>query len=293
MPLDGAEVGAEKPNGSAGKVTPKARLRTLEDLDARTRARKRAEEMRQKLIEDAGAENLSHADLMRIDQTVFMSAVIEDMHVRALTDGKIDRASLATLVNTCSRNLDAVTARSDSRKPRTLKLDEGTSRDLARAVLDVLRTADVVDAPAPDAEPAQLAPPLPAAHTDSEGPQEPAPEPPENPTGVYAISETETDTQLSNGARLVGIPDAHGDLTRWQPIDLRGMRHRTFTDRTDATEFAKTLEAIVVQDHSEGPHYTINGAEIDPHEMGGIPHECRESFFQQKRPRVIRSRRQL
>ena len=35
--------------------------------------------MRQKLIEDAGAQNLSHADLMRIDQTVFMSAVIEDI----------------------------------------------------------------------------------------------------------------------------------------------------------------------------------------------------------------------
>ncbi|HML93409.1 hypothetical protein [Methyloceanibacter sp.] len=133
MAADTAGIEAESKPKGGGKL----RLRTFDELDARTRARKRADELRRKLIADAGEENLTQADLMRIDQTVFMSSVIEDMHVRALQeDGKIDRASLATLVNTCSRNLDAVTARTHGRPAKSMNdASKAEMRDLARAIM--------------------------------------------------------------------------------------------------------------------------------------------------------------
>lgn len=144
MALDGAEI-----EGGRGQETPsnkgsKTRLLTLEDLDARTRARKRAEETRQSLIDDLGAGGLSRADLIRIKQCALMDAVIEDMQVRAVKGDGIDRgdrATLATLVNTFSRHLESLSARSTGKAQR--KPDSLDARDIARAILDILQDAEL------------------------------------------------------------------------------------------------------------------------------------------------------
>jgi hypothetical protein len=83
MPSDSNDIEAESLANTQPKGTGKARLKTLEDLDKRTRARKRAEERRQSVIEDLGADSLTKADHIRIGQAVLLDALIEDMSARA------------------------------------------------------------------------------------------------------------------------------------------------------------------------------------------------------------------
>ena len=243
IPPESGSKDAGKLAGSAQKGAGKARLLTFEDMDARTRARRRADEMLKGLIDDLGAEALSRADLMRVRQCVFMDAVIEDMHVRALKDGgKIDRASLATLVNTCSRNLEAVTARSADRKPRPVTLDEACTRDLARTILDIFRQAELAPTDEPTGE--LPAPTAIEPHVSDTG-----------PSGLASAPEREV---FDNGAtiELTEIvparmqPGANGSqreapaIRKWHVFDASGALHGCRVRREDAVALAESLPRV-------------------------------------------------
>ena len=79
MAIDTVQVEAKKATDKAGKI----RLLTLDDLDGRTRARQRAEELREHLISERGGAG--QIDIMRmahIDTWTVMTAIIEDQLTR-------------------------------------------------------------------------------------------------------------------------------------------------------------------------------------------------------------------
>jgi hypothetical protein len=106
MAIDTVQVEAKKATDKAGKI----RLLTLDDLDGRTRARQRAEELREHLISERGGAG--QIDIMRmahIDTWTVMTAIIEDQLTRYMRgDPTVEMTSVATQVNARRREGEVI-----------------------------------------------------------------------------------------------------------------------------------------------------------------------------------------
>ncbi len=96
MSASAAAVDAESRTEGGRKL----RLLTLEDLDGRTRARQRADQLRERLMaERGGADRL---DIMRTTHAstwALLTSMIEDQMARFLLGDPVEPATIATLVN--------------------------------------------------------------------------------------------------------------------------------------------------------------------------------------------------
>jgi hypothetical protein len=87
----------------------KARLLTLENLDRRTHAAKKALELNDRLLaERGGAERLSTLRCSLIATVAALTAMIEDQVTRWLAGQDIDAAALMTLINARRREVEAI-----------------------------------------------------------------------------------------------------------------------------------------------------------------------------------------
>jgi hypothetical protein len=125
-----------------GGDSRRLRLLTLDDLDGRTRAKRRAEELRERLIaERGGADRL---DAMRLAYTgtwAAFSALIEDQLARLFLGEPIDPASIATIANARRREGEMIGAP----EPRDVSV---TVADIAREYA-ARRAADAEDSLSP------------------------------------------------------------------------------------------------------------------------------------------------
>ena len=106
LSVDSAHIEPKKATDKAGKI----RLLTLGDLDGRTRARQRAEELREHLISERGGAG--QIDIMRmahIDTWTVMTAIIEDQLTRYMRgDPTVEMTSVATQVNARRREGEVI-----------------------------------------------------------------------------------------------------------------------------------------------------------------------------------------
>lgn len=96
MRADAVAIGATH-GGNAGR---KVRLLSLDDLDGRTRARQRAEELRERLMVERGGPD--RLDVMRTTHAstwAILSTMIEDQMARFLMGDPVEPAAVATLIN--------------------------------------------------------------------------------------------------------------------------------------------------------------------------------------------------
>ena len=83
---------------------------TLDDLDGRTKARQRAEELREHLIsERGGAGQIDTMRMAHIDTWTVMTAIIEDQLTRYMRgDPTVEMTSVATQVNARRREGEVI-----------------------------------------------------------------------------------------------------------------------------------------------------------------------------------------
>ena len=96
-------------SGNGGDSGRKLRLLTLADLDGRTRARQRAEELRERVISERGGPD--QIDVMRAAHTdtwALLTAMIEDLMARYILGEPIEPSSVATLINARRREGEAI-----------------------------------------------------------------------------------------------------------------------------------------------------------------------------------------
>jgi hypothetical protein len=87
----------------------KLRLHTLDDLDGRTMAAKRARDLVDGLVEDAGgADEVTVGQQQLIQRAACLGAYAEDIETRWLAGAEIDAREFAAIVNTQRRVLVAV-----------------------------------------------------------------------------------------------------------------------------------------------------------------------------------------
>lgn len=103
----------EKDSGSApeapAKGAVKARLLTLDDLDRRTRAYQRTQELRDGIISDlGGAEHLTILHRTLAESVAVLSAMIRDMETRFLSGQPVDLIEYTTLINARRREAQTV-----------------------------------------------------------------------------------------------------------------------------------------------------------------------------------------
>jgi hypothetical protein len=112
MSLDAAEIDAESRADSAPKVrNGKARLLTLDDLDGRTRARQRADDLRERVIcERGGADRIDALRMVHASTWAVLSAMIEDQLARVMLGEPIEPGAIATLVNARRREGEVIGA---------------------------------------------------------------------------------------------------------------------------------------------------------------------------------------
>jgi hypothetical protein len=87
----------------------KLRLLTLDDLDGRTRAKQRAEELRESLISERGG--IDRLDVMRVAHTAswaILTAMIEDQCARFLMGEAVEPSAIATLINARRREGEVI-----------------------------------------------------------------------------------------------------------------------------------------------------------------------------------------
>jgi hypothetical protein len=93
------------PKGGNGKV----RLLSIDDLDGRTLAAKRARETQDDVLADlGGAESLSTLERLAASHVSVADAMITDVGVRWLRGDPVDPTAFATLVNTFNRSAAAL-----------------------------------------------------------------------------------------------------------------------------------------------------------------------------------------
>jgi hypothetical protein len=113
-PADATETragnGADAPLTKAGKV----RLRSLDDLDNRTAAARRARELVADLESDLGGD-LSTAERELVKRAALLGAIVEDTEVRWLQRQHADLSLYGTLVDRQRRILETLGLR---RRPR-------------------------------------------------------------------------------------------------------------------------------------------------------------------------------
>jgi hypothetical protein len=84
-------------------------LLSLSDLDGRTRARQRAEELRERVIsERGGADRIDCMRLAHAETWTVLTAIIEDQLTRYMLGDSIEPASIATLVNARRREGEVI-----------------------------------------------------------------------------------------------------------------------------------------------------------------------------------------
>jgi hypothetical protein len=107
MSADAVAMGA----GNGGGNGRKLRLLTLDDLDGRTRARRHADELRERLIsERGGADRLDAMRLAYTSTWAAFTALIEDQLTRLFLGEPIDPARIATIANARRREGEMIGA---------------------------------------------------------------------------------------------------------------------------------------------------------------------------------------
>ena len=95
--------------GSPAEGGRKLRLLTLDDLDGRTRARQRAEELRERLMaERGGADRLDVMRTTHASTWALLTSMIEDQMARFLLGDPVEPATIATLVNARRREGEVI-----------------------------------------------------------------------------------------------------------------------------------------------------------------------------------------
>lgn len=99
---DAAEMEARQ----AGKPSPKARLRTLDDLDRRTKAAQQALALRDALAADLGGwEHITTAERQLVEGVALLGAMIRDAGAAYLSGRPIDLGEFMALTNAQRRLL--------------------------------------------------------------------------------------------------------------------------------------------------------------------------------------------
>ncbi|CAN7208718.1 hypothetical protein LJR225_000721 [Phenylobacterium sp. LjRoot225] len=131
MRTDTTEFQAQSPTDPSPKAGPKTRLRTLNDLDRRTRAAQATFKLRDEIAEDLGGlDGLSAMERELVANSALMGAMLRDLGASYLTGAQIDLTEFMALANAQRRLLEALGLR---RRPRdvtpSLKdLIEGAAR---------------------------------------------------------------------------------------------------------------------------------------------------------------------
>jgi hypothetical protein len=95
--------------GSRHDGPPKTRALTLDDLDRRTLAAKRALELHERLVaERGGQQNLSILRYEMTKSVAVLSAMIEDLQVKWLKGEPVDPATIGTLLNARRREAEVI-----------------------------------------------------------------------------------------------------------------------------------------------------------------------------------------
>jgi len=117
MQSDAIELGADEIPKRRGR----ARLRTLEHLDGRTRASKRAHELTA-IFEAALGGELSPSQRLAVQRAAMLSAIAEDAAARQLAGEAIDLDQVTRAGNAARRAvLDLGIKQGSARKPATLR----------------------------------------------------------------------------------------------------------------------------------------------------------------------------
>lgn len=102
MALDGAEIGEGRSLNGGGKV----RLKTLDDLDRRTRAAQAVFELRDRLVDDLGGKDrLSIMQTELINNAACLGAMLKDSAASYLQGEPIDLTEYMALTNAQRRLL--------------------------------------------------------------------------------------------------------------------------------------------------------------------------------------------
>lgn len=102
MASDGAEIGEGRPSMGGGKV----RLKTLDDLDRRTRAAQAVFELRDRLVDDLGGrDRLSIMQTELINNAACLGAMLKDSAASYLQGELIDLTEYMALTNAQRRLL--------------------------------------------------------------------------------------------------------------------------------------------------------------------------------------------
>jgi hypothetical protein len=110
------EMGSENPSDTAEKVRGKVRLQSLDDLDGRTLAAKKASALVAALESDAGgSDNISTGQRQLIRHAALLGAYLEDQEVKWLQREDIDLTALVSVINAQRRLLATLGL---ERKPR-------------------------------------------------------------------------------------------------------------------------------------------------------------------------------
>jgi hypothetical protein len=116
----------DAPRKSNGK-SRKQRLRTMDDLDGRTRARRLAGELRDEMIKERGGRD--QVDVLRlamIESCAITSVMLADIQARWLAGEPVEAAEYVALLNARRREREAV----GGPEPRDI-----TPRDLRKDIL--------------------------------------------------------------------------------------------------------------------------------------------------------------
>lgn len=106
MPATTAQMDAKRSADAPAKRGRKTRLRTLADLDRRTKTARAAFELRDRIVADlGGVDHLSAMHMELVDNVCVMGAMLRDMAAGYLTGGPIDLAEFTTLANAQRRLL--------------------------------------------------------------------------------------------------------------------------------------------------------------------------------------------
>lgn len=106
---------------SNGKPPDKARLRSLNELDGRTNAAKRARALVEAIESDlGGSDRLTAGEREIVQRAAITSAMLENIEVEWLTGNEVDIGAYCALTNNLRRLLTTVGL---ERRPRDVTLD--------------------------------------------------------------------------------------------------------------------------------------------------------------------------
>jgi hypothetical protein len=102
---------ATESNAASPSKAGRVRLLTFADIDGRTRAKQRAEQLREGVLaERGGADRVDVMRRVHTDTWALLSAMIEDQLARLLIGEPVELAGVATLVNARRREGEVIGA---------------------------------------------------------------------------------------------------------------------------------------------------------------------------------------